>query len=141
MRGPSPVPGSRNANKVDWVVLPAEGRQGKPPTLPSGRRWLKATRDYWAWLWSTPQATQWDEADKVLVRLALLVDLVYAEKASSTHLTEIRNIECSYGLNPKALIQLRWRIAPGGAEVVSPASVDDQLAERRASRRKRVVGE
>lgn len=124
-------------------MLPAEGRSGRAPKLPVRRpAWSKATREWWEWLWATPQATQWDEGDRTLVRLAGLVELANAGEASAALLGEIRQLEDRYGLNPKAMTQLRWTIAepvePPAAAAASTAT-KDEVAERR-SRRERLTG-
>lgn len=101
----------RNAPQFSWTILPAAGREGDPPVLPKGRRWKAATREWWAKLWATPQATQWREDDSELHRLALLHELVWASDApAATLLAEMRQIEDRHGLNPKAMLQLRWMV-------------------------------
>jgi hypothetical protein len=98
----------------DWVRLPAGGREGDAPKLPTkapaGLAWLPQTRKWWATLWATPQATQWREDDDQLVRLAALTDRFWRGDGTGGELNEIRQIEDRHGLNPKAMLQLRWQI-------------------------------
>lgn len=74
-RGPVPNPQARRRNQptIAETVLPAGGRDGAVPESPldlgdAGARW-------WAWAWSTPQATKWDEGSLYFVaRRAVLED-------------------------------------------------------------------
>lgn len=125
----------RNAPTFDWVHLPKAGRKGRPPALPTRKpTWHAGTRKWWADLWATPQATQWDETDAELYRLAMLHELTMygsAGGALPALLAEMRQIEDRHGLNPKALLQLRWIIVDDGASV-APAPKKRSSADRRA---------
>lgn len=118
---------TRHAPQFGWTNLPAEGRKGKAPTLPAVRHWTEFTLGWWRDLWATPQATQWDEDNPELIRLALLHETIWssdAEKGPSPGiLSEMRQIEDRFGLNPKAMLQLRWRIdeAPVPASTRAPS--------------------
>jgi hypothetical protein len=154
-RGPLPKPGARRRNEptIPGAVLPAEGREGDVPECPlrlgeSGARW-------WAWAWSTPQASKWDGGSLYFVaRRALLEDhaaaLDFADeldladlfaaddsdardrvewalsllKRSATGevalMKEMRELDNRLGLNPKAMLDLRWSIAP--SEDKAPAA-------------------
>lgn len=113
-----PKPDNERRNRMQpafgWTTLPADGRPGKAPTLPTARRWTDFTLNWWKALWATPQATQWAEDSPELFRLALLHETIWGasdEKGPSPGiLSEMRQIEDRFGLNPKAMLQLRWRI-------------------------------
>ena len=128
---------TRHAPKFDWVNLPAEGRQGPPPAMPKLRRWRKATIEAWADLWSSPQATQWDQSGRTLHAWAVLHhDLIVDERAPAGIAAEMRNIEDRHGLNPKAMLQLRWRIV---ADEVEAEPSTPKRASAEARRRFKVV--
>jgi hypothetical protein len=111
--GPPPKPGAirRNRPTFEWVELPAEGRTGKPPKLPAWRKWHKGTVEAWNGWWSTPQATQWDESGRSLLRWALLFDRLMTEPDCpvSVH-TQIQVIEDRHGFSQRSMLNLRWRI-------------------------------
>lgn len=103
---------TRHAPTFDWTLLPAAGRVGPPPKLPTGlRKWRKSTRDAWADIWSSPQATAWDQSGRTLHTWAALHhDLVEGERPTASISAEMRQHEDRHGLNPAALLRLRWRI-------------------------------
>jgi hypothetical protein len=114
-----------------WQVLPAEGRTGPAPKLPTWRDWTAETRRWWRQLWTLPQATRWNpRGEDGLVRLALLRELMVTGKATGVVLSEIRHLEGLYGLNPRALVALRWRIEPTVTDDVEPRPVG-RLEEHR----------
>ncbi len=115
----------RTPRLYDWVALPAEGRKGRPPALPALRPWVKADRDHWVLLWRKPQAVAWEREghiDFVARLLALRHDFVNGEGNAAGVSGEMRQLEDRLGLNPKALLGLRWRI------------VADEVATARATR-------
>lgn len=120
--GPPPKPDSqrrrRNASTFEWVTLPAEGRAGDAPPLPSWRRWKAATKTWWSNLWSKPQATQWEPDGSTLWTLAVLYDdMIRGERPSNTLAAEMRQHEDRHGLSPKAMLGLRWRFAGADEEL------------------------
>jgi hypothetical protein len=125
---------TRHPQQFAWLDLPAEGRKGAAPKLPLLRKWSTETKRWWSALWSTPQATAWDQTGESLVRLALLYDdLQQVEPGKSTGISaEMRAIEDRHGLSPKSMLQLRWRIVeaePGQRAAARPTS----------ARRKRIL--
>jgi hypothetical protein len=135
--GPAPKPEKRrrNADTFAWVELPAEGREGDPPPLPEwvgSSKWLS---EAWARLWATPQATQWDPSGRSLWVWAQVMALVQSGEASAAQMGELRQIEDRHGLNPKALLQLRWRIVEG-AEPMAVADAGSTSRARKPGRRK-----
>jgi hypothetical protein len=129
---------TRNKQAFDWVSLPAAGRQDPPPELPKLRRWRKATLDAWADLWASPQATQWDQTGKTLHAWAVLHhDLVEGERSPAGISAEMRQHEDRHGLNPRSMLQLRWRIVDDHADEIETAAPKRASAEAR--RRFKVV--
>lgn len=81
--GPSAMPGPlpqsqrrrRNAPAIPTTTLPAEGRSGPLPDVPSWVTLGKAGRAWWVWAWSTPQAAAWAAGHEgVVARRAQLED-------------------------------------------------------------------
>lgn len=141
--GPAPKPDGerarRNASTFSWVELPSTGRKGKPPVLPKWRLWDARTEKWWADLWRKPQALMWEQDGSTLTTLACLVDDLVVGKADAAKVSaEMRQHEDRHGLNPRAMLQLRWRIVEAAAEPAKarkraskPATVTP-LDERRA---------
>lgn len=97
------------------------------PALPKGRRWRKATKDWWADVWASPMAPEYDSSDvHGLFVLAALVDEFWA--APSTALaSEIRLQRQAYGLSPIDRRRLEWSIDRGDEAV-------ERTRERQAAR-------
>lgn len=115
---------TRHHPRVAWVDLPAEGRKGKPPSLPEGREWPAATQKAWERMWAKPQAVMWDQDGSSLHAWVWLhADLMIGKGASKALCEELRQIENLHGLNPKAMAQLHWRI------------VADEVTETRTTKR------
>jgi len=115
---------NRVAPKFGWVDLPAAGRSGATPKLPSWRKWHAGTARWWKELWATPQATQWEASGRTLWTLACLYDDMIAGRADVAKVSaEMRQHEDRHGLNPKSMLQLRWRIVEQpDAEVIDAGS-------------------
>ena len=113
MPGPAPKPDAerrrRNSSTFEWTLLPAAGRPGPAPELPDLRSWSLSTIAWWEDLWSCPQAVAWDQTGRTLVRLAILFDDMVKERPGAST-TAMQQLEDRHGLNPKAMLQLRWRI-------------------------------
>lgn len=129
-RYPNPDGERRNRaeRQFDWTVLPLEGRKGDPPALPKWREWTDRTLEWWAELWSTPQATMWDPSGRSLHTMALLhhelmLDEAAEHKRAASISAEIRQHEDRHGLTPKAMLQLRWRVSSSPATSATPAVV------------------
>jgi hypothetical protein len=126
--GPAPKPDdervTRHAPQFTWTNLPADGNPAPAPPLPrapKGRAWLKQTRTWWAALWATPQSTQWRRDDPEMQRLAAMHDRFWRGESTGAELSEMRQIEDRHGLNPKAMLQLRWRIVDAEIETTTSA--------------------
>lgn len=127
-RYPKPDSERRNRTKpvFEWTDLPAEGRKGPAPKLPPWRQWSPKTRSWWKTLWAKPQAVAWEPDGSTLWTLAALYDDLITGRAEASKVSaEVRNHEDRHGLNPKAMLQLRWRL------------VADEVAEQRVEPPKR----
>lgn len=113
MPGPLPHPQRvrRNAPTIPTTNLPAGGRQGAAPKPPKWMQLDAAARAWWAWAWSTPQAAGWSEGDLVtLARRARLEDVLCDDPANMAVSREARELDDRFGLTPKGMAQLRWKI-------------------------------
>lgn len=93
---------------------------------------------WWADLWSAPQAVMWDPSGRTLWPSARLIDVALRDGTSSALEAELRQHYDRHGLNPKALLQLRWRVGDPGdlveeAEVSPVAGKSGMSAARRRS--------
>lgn len=135
---PKPAEERRNKTQSDlsWTELPAAGRQGDPPPLPTPLlgKWSADALALWEWAWSTPQATQWDQSGKTLWRWVQLADTPPSPQTSA----EMRQLEDRHGLNPKAMLQLRWRVVDGDAGTAQPTK--PKTTRRRDPRLKALPG-
>jgi hypothetical protein len=138
MPGPPPKPAGerRRRNAVAPVVTLPPKSHRRAPALPSGgkRKFLKATRDWWATIWASPMAAVWLPADvPALIRLAHLIDQANRGEASTMVLAEIRQLEDRFGLSPMARRRLQWEVsraaapADEGEKPVEPKRNDDRF--------------
>lgn len=129
---------TRHEPKFGWTDLPRNGREGPAPKLPAWRPWQPATKKWWADLWKKPQATQWTQDGSTLHVLAALYDDLIANRAEAAKVSaEMRQHEDRHGLNPKAMLQLRWRVT---AADEGESRQGAKATERRPSRRGNVIG-
>jgi hypothetical protein len=115
--GPPPKQNARRPNRglgAPLVALPSTGRGGKAPAWPLSAA-SKAERDVWTGLWRLPQAVEWERLSvaRVVARYARLLVRVEDDDASTRLMNEVRQLEDRLGLNPVALVRLRWRIGDG----------------------------
>jgi hypothetical protein len=81
------------------------------PALPAGRDWTERERARWAELWTSPQASQWDEsAVGTVVSLVIFEQMILTGSASAWHAQEARHAADALGLTPKSLAALGWVI-------------------------------
>lgn len=115
MPGPPPKPPGqrrrRNANPGE-TLLPAAGREGKPPPWPLPGKKLAGEAAIWAELWKTPQSVAWERLGWTRVVARYARGLVAAEKpyALPPLLGEIRQLEDRLGLTPMAMRRLMWKV-------------------------------
>jgi len=150
---PKPDAERRNRNPAEygWTDLPATGRQGPPPPMPDVVDYSELA-DWWADLWSSPQAAAWDQTGRTLHGLLhakwLLTEVEVVERNGlelavpgaprAAILAEMRQIEDRHGLNPKAMLQLRWRIVD--ADTVTATTTKPKTTRRRDPRLRAING-
>lgn len=137
-RYPKPDDERRGRQKnLEWSQLPADSGL-EPPVLPDFRIWQQATVDWWGDLWGKGQAVMWDRSGESLWTLAALMDDLFAGRAEASKVSaEIRQHEDRHGLNPKAMLQLRWRFAD---EVVEQPKASVELGSRKTAALKVLQG-
>lgn len=92
---PGPLPSQnrrrRNAPTVPTTTLPAKGRSGRVPAVPTWTRLRKSGMAWWRWAWHTPQAAGWAPGMESLVarRASLEDDLAAAGEVESLELDEL----------------------------------------------------
>lgn len=131
MPGPAPNPNRRRRNAGPVMTdIPADARKGRrPPAWPLPDGPSEAEHRLWLGLWRLPQASRWELMEwhrRLVARyVRSLAELEAASGAQPTRLmAEVRQMEDRLGLSEQAMLKLRWRIVPAGAEV-------RLLAERR----------
>lgn len=141
--GPPPKPAHtrrrRNAS-IALTPLPADGRRGDAPEWPLGplpsRRYTLRERDIWVALWGTPQAVMWERQKYPRIVARYVRFIVSLEREFDPRMaSEVRQLEDRLGLNPLALLRLRWEI-PAKEEQQSTGPTP---AAEPARRRLRVV--
>lgn len=92
---PTPNPRRRNAPTIPTTSLPASGRSGKAPRVPSWVTLGKAGRAWWRWAWKTPSAAAWGAGMENIVarRAALEDDLAALAEVEGLDLIEVANGE------------------------------------------------
>lgn len=138
MPGPAPKPAAqrRRRNKVTGArTLSAVTKPASRPKLPTrrGHPWHDATKAWWADIWASPMAPEFDRSDiHGLYRLAALVDRYWIAlddpRSRSSEVVglsaEIRLAGQPFGLNPLDRRRLQWEIEKG-----------EQAAEKTTKRR------
>jgi hypothetical protein len=118
---PKPADQRRRRNVVPGtIMLPAKGRKGRPPAWPLEVVPKTEERRLWGKLWRTPQAVAWEDYEwfRVVGRYVRVV--IEAENELDTKLlAEARQLEDRLGLNPLAMLRLRWEVT------------DDEIGARR----------
>lgn len=122
------------------IPLPAEGRTGPIPK-PTAELSAKARRMWNAW-WRSPMATMWNvEVDVfALTRLAEMYDFAQEVGVSDRVTVEMRQLEATFGLNPKARKDLNWVIVDTDADAAPTGDApSDEVARLREERRRRLA--
>lgn len=156
MPGPAPDPNAlrrdRPSDKDGWTTLPSEGRTGEAPEWPlatllnpddvnpgaDGERELVV----WARVWALPQAVVWERNGSYLDVAMYVRHLVQAEGGSTKDATEARQWSDRLGLNPTAMLRLRWKVAVDevAAKRVPAAGATKLSASERLKARNAEVG-
>lgn len=120
-RGPLPDPNHRHrgAPAIPTTSLPASGRGRPAPEVPQPATLGRNGMAWWSWAWSTPQAAAWDDGSHMtLARRAALEDI----EPTLAVMKEMRELDDRYGLTPKGLAALRWKIVDDApAEQTKPS--------------------
>jgi hypothetical protein len=99
--------GPRNA----LVDLPASGCDLPVPKIPPGREWTRQERARWRELWESPQDTQLDDTARGSVAVLVTYEsAIFSGTASAWQAQEARYAAERWGLTPRALLALGWRI-------------------------------
>lgn len=115
------MPGpTRNATKVNSrahrstssrgvIELPAGGCNLPVPPIPKGRAWTRQERALWRELWTSPQASQWDDSYRtaVAVYIAHSTALLNGE-GTAWVAQEFRHLGDKLGLTPAGMVALGW---------------------------------
>lgn len=129
MPAPPKHPSQRRRRNKDAAVdpilrLPAGGRVGPTPSWPLDGQ-SEDERVAWDEVWHSPQAAAWERTGvpcRVVaryVRLSIQAEQVGAKAALAS---EVRQMEDKLGLNPRAMMSLRWAVD------------DDEVADARSVR-------
>lgn len=115
--GPAPKhPDDRARQNVDTfgplVKLPPEGYQGAIPDWPGsiGRDPLEDDL-LWSELWRTPQAAAWVRMGVGVARVVARYVTLQRTRQNDKVWAEVRQLEDRLGLNPLAMLRLRWDVA------------------------------
>lgn len=114
-----------------WVDLPKSGRPGRPPAVPKWATLTAVAKQWWAWAWKLPEATQWHDAEVASVVRRAELESSWQETGDAKFLAEMRHLENALGMTAKARRDLRWRIVDGETIVEQNGKPADELARRR----------
>ncbi len=93
MSGPLPNPqrARRNAPTIPTTDLPAAGRAGRVPPVPSWVSLDAAGLSWWKWAWRTPQAAAWAKGHEAFVarRAQLEDDLAALERVDGLDVRDL----------------------------------------------------
>lgn len=105
---PKRNPARRNKSATKATLSTAHSVEA--PDLPGDRVWHPQTLAWWADVWASPMAPEYDESDNHgLFLLAVLVDAFWTEPSQSLA-AEIRLQRQCFGLTPIDRRRLQWEI-------------------------------
>lgn len=125
--GPEPKEQRRRRNiptkQAKQAQLPASGRKGRAPNIPSHIAATDELRELWRTWWSSPQATQWhtQTVKPIVGRLLALHAQEVDEGPEPRRSSEMRQLEQNLGLSPKGLRDLCWVIVDDAELIEQPA--------------------
>lgn len=115
-RLPKPPELRQRTNRASTAAVLPPKPEAKVPPLPNrtadGQAWRARTKAWWREIWSSPMATQWLDADREQLYMALELVEQFWRKPSAGILRELRAVLAAFGLDPIARRRLDWRIAP-----------------------------
>jgi hypothetical protein len=104
------------------LARPVRPRQVDLPDRPDGQSWQVNTVAWWAELWASPMAPEYDESDvHGLLMLAELVDLFWRGPDRGLA-AEIRLHRREFGLSPMSRRSLQWKIERAADGTPAPAA-------------------
>ena len=120
---------TRHKTGFEWTNLPECNNSPIPP-MPCSEKvdWSQEAKALWDKLWYSPQSTQWprDLHPTVERYVALYERMYHGQDLSGATMNAMTQIEDRLGLNPKAMLQVRWRVVPSSDNpdlaVVKPIS-------------------
>ena len=117
-------------HEANTTVLSGEVRGREAPALPEGLP--EAVLEWWGTLWASPIALEYADVDVPgLTRLAMLWGKSVQGGCSAAELSEARQLETAYGLNPTARRRLQWRLERPLNDAAAPSN--GEMAERMAA--------
>jgi hypothetical protein len=128
MPGPPPGPQAEQRSvDAGWITLPPAGRSGDAPRisladLGLSRKLQDRARRLWSIWWASPMALMWSEFDTPQLERLLVLTAQAWDGSSAAGLSEIRQLEDRFGLNPVARRKLYWRIE--GVDLPSTEAAD-----------------
>lgn len=121
-----PKPNARRRNAYDSTTFSAGPCTLPPPVWPLSQASSREMH-LWGELWKSPQAAAWHEMGWS-AELGLYVrNFTQAEAGSTGASQEARLLSDRWGINPAAMLRLRWSIA----EPVTPSPVASLSSARR----------
>jgi len=134
-RGPIPKDPEKRARRNATIEMTTLGTVAvkNAPKLPTGKKYLKATKDWFETWRRSPQASQFSKTDwQRLIMLAPLIDL-YFRAPTKELFAEIRKTEADLGATVADRQRLRWVIPAG---TVSAPPTEEPTAPKPRTRRK-----
>ncbi len=116
MPGPDPKHSSVRArqNRMSTAATLRVDPTLEPPVLPDAVSWHPLTEAWWADVWSSPMAPEFDASDRHgLFVLAVLVDDFWCAGSAASHrdlAAEIRQQSQRFGLSPLDRRRLQWEV-------------------------------
>lgn len=132
-RGPLPQPESRrrNAPTIPTTALPAAGRAGPAPRVPSNVALSKHGKAWWKWAWSTPQAAAWDDGSVQIVarRAALEDDLATIGEVESVDFDHMLDVAVEPGASAqlRLIVRALAALATGRLAIIKEMRETDRL--------------
>lgn len=112
---PKPASTRQRRNKASTNRTLSVVHDVRAPILPPVREWDPQTREWWADVWASPMAPEFDDSDRHgLYLLAVLVDEFWLNPSQAVA-AEIRLQRQCFGLTPIDRRRLQWEIDRGDA--------------------------
>lgn len=130
---PKPAGTRARRNKASTHTTLTAVHDVEAPSLPDGREWHGQTLAWWADVWASPMAPEYDVSDlHGLFLLAVLVDDFW-QRPSQQLAAEIRLQRQCFGLSPIDRRRLQWEIDRGDSAAAKTRKRREAVAPRPAS--------